>query len=440
MLVVGGIVAGLSVAAQPDALAGWPVRSQEYVSPAQLPASGTVTVRLDPATKHTFVGVDFDVAVIIDAGANPVMSADIHLSFDPTYLRARGPSTPGTALPVPAANTYDNTLGRVDYGAYKPATAVTGSFVLCTVHLHARVATGSGSTPLLHRLSPLVVAPEGVAHTVVANGAVVYIAAETATPEPTIPEPTWTATPTETFTSTPSATATSTATNTPTETSTPTATATPTETATPTNTPTPTATNTPTATATATATSTPTATPTPRCSSLNVSPQAGGELVSTDGQVSVLVPTGAVTITTQLELCMGEQAHGPLEEEQGRPSCLLGIGRAFTLEGHLDNGGSLGTFSQAVTITAYYDPAQVPGEEASISLYRWSSAGQHWVIVPSWLDTTNHRVRAEVMQPGVFAVGKRGVCLWAPEMHKGVPTTVQSQSQAAILPHAAGSY
>jgi len=198
---------------------------------------GDVTVMLVPASLQVPLGDEFDIDVVIAAGANQVTAADIHLSFDRQHLRATAP--PSAAPPFGAIDSrYDNSEGTLDLGAFIIRSSVTGTFTLCTLHLRAVAATGDTPAYIAPRsFGPdlpggiLVVDPEGNEHTASwAGDGTISVSAPPGTATPTL---------THTVTRTATHTATHTATPTPSATVTPTATPTVTATATPTCTPRP---------------------------------------------------------------------------------------------------------------------------------------------------------------------------------------------------------
>jgi hypothetical protein len=103
-------------------------------------ALGAVTLALDPLTTTAVLGSDFDVNVIVDAGAQPVDSAGAYLNFDPTALQVVS-ITAGGAFPVPLLSAFDNAAGTLDYAAgILEGARPTGTFTLATIRFHALTA------------------------------------------------------------------------------------------------------------------------------------------------------------------------------------------------------------------------------------------------------------------------------------------------------------
>ena len=121
----------------------------------------TVALSVSPTTKSVAVNKSFDLNVVIAAGSNAVMAADIHLSYDPNSVIMTAECTAGNALPAVAGSQYDNLKGTLDFGAYTTGSAATGTFTLCTLHLRSLAATPSAGTLIKRASAPLVVGPGG---------------------------------------------------------------------------------------------------------------------------------------------------------------------------------------------------------------------------------------------------------------------------------------
>jgi hypothetical protein len=196
------------------------------VHPPQGPqgAAATVVIQLDPANATVTKDQVFAVDIQIVAGSQPVDGAEVHLDFDPLYLRvvdgAGNPASEiegGTTLDVIIANGVDNGSGQIDFAAGTFGTPPSGTFVLATLRFKALWGTGGVSTPLAFVArggSPTSVTYAGASVLAGATDGTVTIGG--ATPPAS---PTRTRTPTRTLTNTP----TSTATHTQTPTASPTA-------------------------------------------------------------------------------------------------------------------------------------------------------------------------------------------------------------------------
>ena len=127
---------------------------QEQISPADQP-HGTVQLRMTPAEQVVDLGQEFSVAVMAEAGAQPVDMIDTFLSFDPARLQVLE-IAPGATLPTVLASNFDNTNGRLGYSAGKQLGGPdpNGSFTLMTVRFQARTTATPGSTALTFVFQP----------------------------------------------------------------------------------------------------------------------------------------------------------------------------------------------------------------------------------------------------------------------------------------------
>ncbi len=118
-------------------------------------AGGSVRVTLEPALTTVAVAQAFDIAIVVEAGSQPVDAVDAFLAYDPERLAVRQ-ITPGTALPVVLANHLDAGAGRITYSAGRQldGTAATGTFALATVRFQALASTAPAGTPLAFPFQP----------------------------------------------------------------------------------------------------------------------------------------------------------------------------------------------------------------------------------------------------------------------------------------------
>jgi hypothetical protein len=272
---------------------------------------GSVILAINPATTMTNLGVNFNVTIEVQAGAQQVDGASAHIDFDQTILQVVS-ITAGSSLPVPIQNTFSNAAGTLDYSAGIFAGFPSGTFTLATVAFTS-IATSAGTPLAFHTVAPrqsdvtfggASVLGSTVPGTVIVTGPT---PTDTPTDTPTItPTETPTTTPTDTPTTTPTQAPTNTPTDTPTNTPVQTSTTTPTDTAsaTPTQTPTTTATHTatltptdsPTTTATSTPSNTPVQTPTSTATDTATSTPTG-TVTSTPTGTPTTTPTHTATIT-----------------------------------------------------------------------------------------------------------------------------------------------
>ncbi len=155
-------------------------------TPTRTPA-GSATLRIEPAFRSAAFGEFFAQAVVVDAGFQPIIAADVFVDYDPALLELVSVSD-GSGLDILVKNV-DPVAGHVDIGAGNIGTPAQGVFVLVTLSLRAREGSVGGSTGLEFAFS-------GVRTTVIrdetnenvlgtAEGAIVEIGAATATATPT---------------------------------------------------------------------------------------------------------------------------------------------------------------------------------------------------------------------------------------------------------------
>ena len=108
------------------------------------PSTG-VTLAITPSTRSVTVGQDFNLVVELQAGTQSVDGAAAYLNFNPTYLKVVS-ITPGSTLTSVLQNSYDNTLGQVNFAAGVLSNFPSGTFTLATISFHA--VTAVNSTPI----------------------------------------------------------------------------------------------------------------------------------------------------------------------------------------------------------------------------------------------------------------------------------------------------
>jgi hypothetical protein len=143
----------------------------------------TVGMVIDPASQTVAVGESFsvDIKVTISEG-EAVNTAEAHIDFDPAYLEVVS-ITPGTALPTPLENMFDNGAGTIDYaaGAQLGGAAPTADFILATLNLEAKAATQDTAltfvyNPPLRDTIAVVGFVDVLEHTAVVDGSVEILA------------------------------------------------------------------------------------------------------------------------------------------------------------------------------------------------------------------------------------------------------------------------
>lgn len=103
------------------------------------PVPGGVAVIIDPSTATVSEGSTFTMDVIIQAGSQPVDSAQVYIDFDPTYLNVLG-LTGGLTL-TELYRSYDNIAGQIGYSAFTLGPGATGTFTLVTIEFQAMAIT-----------------------------------------------------------------------------------------------------------------------------------------------------------------------------------------------------------------------------------------------------------------------------------------------------------
>ncbi len=238
------------------------------------------------------------------------------------------------------------------------------------------------------------------------NIAGVFCTASSTAPTPTV---------TATVTEQPAATATATTSTQPTPTATSTATGAPAATVTATASPEPAATATNTPTTTATASATPVAT--------TISPETGGALTQTVGDLTVQLhfPPGAVSEMATVKIASAS-------EQPALPEATELVGSYVTLAVTDLSNQAVMTFAEPVTLTVLYRDAALGGDNPeeradgvteSLGLYIWLAAEAQWAALPTTVDTRNQSLTATLTQPGIVAVlASRTHQLYLPTIHQ----------------------
>jgi hypothetical protein len=206
-------------------------------TPTNTPAAGTNTptatrtptggvhLRFGHLLRVVTFGESFAEEVVVDAGAQPVIAADVFVDYDPALLEVVS-VTDGSGLDV-LVKSVDPVAGRIDIGAGNIGAPAQGVFTLVTLNLRTKEGSGSASTALTFAFAGVrttVIRDETNADVLgLAEPVTVEISSSTATPTPTatttetaMPTPTSTSTQTATPTLTPEATSTRTSTPGPT--------------------------------------------------------------------------------------------------------------------------------------------------------------------------------------------------------------------------------
>ncbi|MEI8083833.1 MAG: cohesin domain-containing protein, partial [Actinomycetes bacterium] len=124
------------------------------LTPTRTPPSSSVRLYINPTTATADVGGVFTLDVMVDAGAQPVNSAELYLTFNPALLQvvdASGNIVTTVEADLGALNTVlingaDNSTGQIRYDAGKlSGTSPTGTFRVATLRFKALAETAGTS-------------------------------------------------------------------------------------------------------------------------------------------------------------------------------------------------------------------------------------------------------------------------------------------------------
>ncbi len=104
------------------------------------PGSG-VTMLVSPAASTVTTNSQFDVAINVSAGSQPVDSVQANINFDPSFLQVVS-VTPGSTLTTAIAGPTTGS-GTVDYSAGILGGSATGTFTVMTIRFKAIGSSGS---------------------------------------------------------------------------------------------------------------------------------------------------------------------------------------------------------------------------------------------------------------------------------------------------------
>jgi hypothetical protein len=96
-----------------------------------------------PGQQTVIVGQTFDVTLQVQTGTQPVDGASAYINFDPTVLQVVS-ITPGGTLPIVLENTFNNSLGTLDYSTGTLSSPPSGTVNLATVSFTS-IAPSSGT-------------------------------------------------------------------------------------------------------------------------------------------------------------------------------------------------------------------------------------------------------------------------------------------------------
>jgi len=116
-----------------------------------------------------------------------------------------------------------------------------------------------------------------------------------------------------------------------------------------------------------------------------------GTFVSADGKASVMIPSGSLGYTAS-GAAVTAITVTPVNNPPSVPDDIKGLGLYYEF------GPTGATFSSPVSITLKYDPSAVPAgiDQSKLYIAYWDAGNNHWVSVPSVVDTVNHTITASV--------------------------------------------
>jgi len=155
------------------------------------PADSTVTATIAIASAVVAPGQVVELPIYVDVGSGETDGVEVHLSFDPAWLRVVDANDSeataireGAALANVLGNAVSHSAGTIAYaaGSALEAAPTSGSFLLGTIRVKAS-AQVEGTTSL--SCYAAAVARAGARHPVRVTNGLVQITSESATPAPT---------------------------------------------------------------------------------------------------------------------------------------------------------------------------------------------------------------------------------------------------------------
>ncbi len=107
-------------------------------------ADAAVSLTLTPPMQTISGGDSFDIDVQLASGSQEVDGAAAYLNFDPAVIQVDH-ITPGPRFGTILVNSFDNTLGRIDFAAGDLVTSPSGTFSLATVRFRSIGASPSSA-------------------------------------------------------------------------------------------------------------------------------------------------------------------------------------------------------------------------------------------------------------------------------------------------------
>jgi hypothetical protein len=132
--------------------------------------------------------------------------------------------------------------------------------------------------------------------------------------------------------------------------------------------------------------------------SANLTPSQPGEMVTSDGSLTMTFPAGAVsnpTVITYTQLPEPPQPTGSYQ--------FAGV--TFQITAVTDLGNPVTTFSKPVEIVLHFTDQDVAGlNPADLGVYYWNTTSSAWVLIPSIVDMANHTITITLNHLTQFAL------------------------------------
>jgi len=127
------------------------------------------------------------------------------------------------------------------------------------------------------------------------------------------------------------------------------------------------------------------------------SPAAGGTVSSSDGNILVSAPPGAVTDTTWLQLALTAD---PVAEPSAVPAW-----HSFALSAQDLSGNPIVDFSEPLTLEVHYSDDDLTYlSEDTLSLYSWDDLTSAWLPISTVLDLVNNKATANTTHLSLFTL------------------------------------
>ncbi|MFA6254975.1 MAG: hypothetical protein WC675_02975 [Patescibacteria group bacterium] len=130
----------------------------------------------------------------------------------------------------------------------------------------------------------------------------------------------------------------------------------------------------------------------------NVTAEAGGTTTLSDGKLSVVVPSGAVSGSGSVTIDPTTSYTAPTGDNQVVGSKVYDL--ALTV-----GGTSVTTFSKKVALTFAYTDEEIKNiSESTLAVYYWDTTGQKWLNLGGTLDAANNKITVETAHFTLFAL------------------------------------